>query len=161
MSSHMLLALEQARLALERQEVPVGCVMVRGAQVLGAGHNRTNASRDATRHAEMVALDGMLLEGVDPRGCALYVTCEVRRRQLYRCENNALDSRASCAPQPSGESGLQTCSSAASTSGSGATDPFCRCTKTSEQHTISFRHLLAHVATAAFLGGNRTRFTRG
>ena len=61
MSAHeheqwMTLALREARLAAREGEVPVGAILVMGDVVVGRGHNRSEASRDATAHAEMLAL---------------------------------------------------------------------------------------------------------
>jgi tRNA-specific adenosine deaminase 2 len=56
----MRLALAQAELAVAAGEVPVGCVFVRGGEVIGSGFNATNAEYDATRHAELVAADQVL-----------------------------------------------------------------------------------------------------
>ncbi|RLN18278.1 tRNA-specific adenosine deaminase 2 [Panicum miliaceum] len=80
-------ALEQAKFALDNLEVPVGCVIVEDGKVISSGSNRTNATRNATRHAEMEAIDVLLREwqkmGLDQAqvaekfaGCDLYVTCE-------------------------------------------------------------------------------------
>jgi tRNA-specific adenosine deaminase 2 len=53
-------ALAEARAALARREVPVGCVVVlRGGVVVGRGGNEVNELGNATRHAELVALDKM------------------------------------------------------------------------------------------------------
>jgi tRNA(adenine34) deaminase len=52
----MELALEEARKAQGRGEVPVGCVIVRGDQVIAAAGNRTLADRDPTAHAELIAI---------------------------------------------------------------------------------------------------------
>lgn len=53
----MELALEQARLALEADEVPVGAVLVDGSgSLLAAAHNQPLGSNDPTAHAEIVAL---------------------------------------------------------------------------------------------------------
>ncbi|KAL2554124.1 Cytidine/deoxycytidylate deaminase family protein [Forsythia ovata] len=83
----MNLAIEQARLALDSLEVPVGCVIVEDHTVIASGRNRTTETRNATRHAEMEAID-MLLEHWQKDGlsreevaskfsrCTLYVTCE-------------------------------------------------------------------------------------
>eukprot|EP00968_Pinguiococcus_pyrenoidosus_P025829 scaffold7029_cov375-Pinguiococcus_pyrenoidosus.AAC.14 len=63
-------------------QVPVGCVYVRpgDTQALARGHNLTNAHKEATRHAELVALERFLEERPQAwdafRGCDLYVTCE-------------------------------------------------------------------------------------
>ncbi|CAO2812928.1 unnamed protein product [Amaranthus hypochondriacus] len=83
----MKLAIQEARLALERLEVPVGCVIVENEKVIASGSNRTNETRNATRHAEMVAIgsilqqwqrDGLSQLDIAKRfgECVLYVTCE-------------------------------------------------------------------------------------
>ena len=53
----MRAALLEAQCALDEDEVPVGCVIVHNGSVVGRGHNRTNIEKNATRHAEVVALD--------------------------------------------------------------------------------------------------------
>ncbi|KAB1275638.1 tRNA-specific adenosine deaminase 2 [Camelus dromedarius] len=50
----------QAREALENIEVPVGCLMVFNNEVVGKGRNEVNQTKNATRHAEMVAIDQAL-----------------------------------------------------------------------------------------------------
>ena len=74
----MLLALEQARAAADRGEVPVGAVVTRGSRIVAAAHNETRARPDPTAHAEMIALrraaDELGRERLD--GCALHVTLE-------------------------------------------------------------------------------------
>ena len=52
----MARALEQARLAETREEVPVGAVLVRDGALLAEGHNLTITSSDPTAHAEVVAI---------------------------------------------------------------------------------------------------------
>ena len=52
----MARALEQARRAALRGEVPVGAVLVREGRLLAEGHNRTVQAADPTAHAEMVVL---------------------------------------------------------------------------------------------------------
>ena len=49
-------ALEQADLAFENGEVPIGCVIVQSGRIIGRGCNRVEASGDASAHAEMIAL---------------------------------------------------------------------------------------------------------
>ncbi|MEQ2297160.1 tRNA-specific adenosine deaminase 2 [Ameca splendens] len=53
-------AFEMAKDALENGEVPVGCLMVHRDEVVGKGRNEVNETKNATRHAEMVALDQVL-----------------------------------------------------------------------------------------------------
>src|SRR5918994_5723109 len=52
----MRLALREARRALEHDDVPVGAVVVRGGEMIGAGHNERELRRDPTAHAELIAL---------------------------------------------------------------------------------------------------------
>ena len=52
----MELALEEARAAAERGEVPVGCVVVREGAAIARAGNRTIADRDPTAHAELLAI---------------------------------------------------------------------------------------------------------
>jgi tRNA-specific adenosine deaminase 2 len=71
----MELALDQARIALELGEVPVGCVFTLDDKVIAQGHNRTNVDGNATRHAEIVAMLGCSRPELLV-GSTLYVTCE-------------------------------------------------------------------------------------
>eukprot|EP00638_Chattonella_subsalsa_P004110 CAMPEP_0117745336 /NCGR_PEP_ID=MMETSP0947-20121206/7297_1 /TAXON_ID=44440 /ORGANISM="Chattonella subsalsa, Strain CCMP2191" /LENGTH=230 /DNA_ID=CAMNT_0005562463 /DNA_START=140 /DNA_END=832 /DNA_ORIENTATION=- len=82
----MKLAIKEAEIAFQEKEVPVGCVIAKVKEdsteyeIVGQGHNKTNQSRNATRHAEMVAIDHMLyVQNYDPdifQQCEMYVTCE-------------------------------------------------------------------------------------
>ena len=64
MSSHffprdeyfMRLALREAERALDHDDVPVGAVIVREGEVIGAGHNERELRADPTAHAEIIAL---------------------------------------------------------------------------------------------------------
>uniref|UniRef100_A0A5F8GMR5 tRNA-specific adenosine deaminase 2 n=1 Tax=Monodelphis domestica TaxID=13616 RepID=A0A5F8GMR5_MONDO len=53
-------AMHMAKEALENGEVPVGCLMVYNNKVLAKGRNEVNQTKNATRHAEMVAIDQVL-----------------------------------------------------------------------------------------------------
>jgi tRNA(adenine34) deaminase len=78
MASFMDLALEEARTAGGRGEVPVGCVVVRDGKVVASAGNRTLADRDPTAHAEIVAVRSaaMALGSERLADCDLYVTLE-------------------------------------------------------------------------------------
>src|SRR5579884_181738 len=52
----MRLALREAERALEHVDVPIGAVIVREGEVIGAGHNERELRADPTAHAEMIAL---------------------------------------------------------------------------------------------------------
>eukprot|EP00039_Didymoeca_costata_P010648 m.144085 g.144085 ORF g.144085 m.144085 type:complete len:175 (+) comp14910_c0_seq9:71-595(+) len=81
--AHMQAALKQAQLALDESEVPVGCVIVHPSKgIVAQGRNRTNVSKNATRHAELEAYD-KLLTSTDKetareilKQSSLYVTVE-------------------------------------------------------------------------------------
>jgi tRNA(adenine34) deaminase len=74
----MDMALDQARLAGDRGEVPVGAVIVRDGVVLAKAGNRTRELRDATAHAEILVIRaaGAALGQERLGGCDLYVTLE-------------------------------------------------------------------------------------
>jgi tRNA(adenine34) deaminase len=74
----MGLALAQARLAAAAGEVPVGAVVVKDGQVIGAGRNAPVGSNDPTAHAEIAALRAaaQALGNYRLDGCDLYVTLE-------------------------------------------------------------------------------------
>jgi tRNA(adenine34) deaminase len=78
MTSFMEIALEEARAAGERGEVPVGCVLVRGGELIARAGNRTVADRDPTAHAEMIAIREAARRLGSERldDCHLYVTLE-------------------------------------------------------------------------------------
>jgi tRNA(adenine34) deaminase len=76
--SFMQLALDEARAAAARGEVPVGCVIVRGDDVVARAGNRTVADRDPTGHAELLAIRTAAgaLRNERLTDCDLYVTLE-------------------------------------------------------------------------------------
>jgi tRNA(adenine34) deaminase len=76
--SFMQLALEEARAAQARGEVPVGCVIVRAGEVIARAGNRTIADRDPTAHAELLAIRqaAAALGSERLADCDLYVTLE-------------------------------------------------------------------------------------
>ena len=71
-------ALEQARLAAEAGEVPVGAVVVRQGEVIAMAHNSPRTLNDPTAHAELLAIRraAQALGQERLEGCDLYVTLE-------------------------------------------------------------------------------------
>ncbi|EIM85498.1 cytidine deaminase-like protein [Stereum hirsutum FP-91666 SS1] len=57
-------AMDMAEEALTASEVPVGCIFVRDGKVIARARNRTNELRNATRHAELEAIDAILADPV-------------------------------------------------------------------------------------------------
>ena len=74
----MFTALQEAEKALEGNEIPVGAVVVRENKVIGRGYNQVEKLKDATAHAEMIALTAASSNLGDWRlnECELYVTLE-------------------------------------------------------------------------------------
>jgi tRNA(adenine34) deaminase len=78
MASFMDAAMDEARAAGRRGEVPVGCVVVRGETIIARAGNRTLEGKDPTAHAEMQAVRAAATTlGSERLGdCDLYVTLE-------------------------------------------------------------------------------------
>lgn len=77
-SHYMELALQQAGLALQIGDVPIGAVLVRNHEVIAAGHNYREVSKDPTAHAEMVVIQkaARQLQTWRLTDTTLYVTLE-------------------------------------------------------------------------------------
>ncbi|MBD5248033.1 MAG: nucleoside deaminase [Barnesiella sp.] len=75
---YMRMALEEARAALQADEVPIGAIVVANGQVIGRGHNMTETLGDVTAHAEMLAITAatQTINGKYLTGATLYVTVE-------------------------------------------------------------------------------------
>ena len=74
----MRLAIEEARKALKKDEIPIGCVVVSQGQIIGRGHNLTETLEDVTAHAEMQAITAaaQTVGGKYLPEATLYVTVE-------------------------------------------------------------------------------------
>jgi len=71
-------ALNQARLAASKDEVPIGAVVMRSDEIVAEAHNETVARRNPTYHAEFLVIE-RALEALDTdrlTDCTLYVTIE-------------------------------------------------------------------------------------
>ena len=71
-------ALQEAEIAFEKDEIPVGAVIVINSTVIARTHNLTELLHDVTAHAEMQAITSAanFLGGKYLKGCTLYVTLE-------------------------------------------------------------------------------------
>ncbi len=104
---YMALALEQAALAAQAGEVPVGAVVVKDGQVIGLGRNAPIAQHDPSAHAEIQALRAAaaLLDNYRLEGCELFVTLEpctmctgaMLHARLKRVVFGALDAKTGAA----------------------------------------------------------------
>lgn len=74
----MFAALQEAELAFEKDEVPIGAVVVYQNRIIGRGHNQTQMLNDATAHAEMLAITAASnnLTSRLLNNCEIYITLE-------------------------------------------------------------------------------------
>lgn len=74
----MQMALAEAQQALSVGEVPVGCVIVQGRELIAKAHNQVEQLKDATAHAELLALTAAMhaLQAKYLPECTVYVTLE-------------------------------------------------------------------------------------
>ena len=84
-------ALHEAEMAFEKDEIPVGALIVIDNKVIARGHNLTEMLNDVTAHAEMQAITSAanFIGGKYLKGCTLYVTlepCQMCAGALYWCQ---------------------------------------------------------------------------
>jgi len=74
----MQLAIEQAKVAQENGDVPIGAVVVYENQVIGRAYNQREQLKDPTAHAEIIALTqaAAFIESWRLHGCTMFVTLE-------------------------------------------------------------------------------------
>ena len=74
----MNFAIEQALIAYDLKEVPIGCVIVRDDKLIGRGYNKVESLKDPTAHAELIAITSAsnTLRNWRIVDCDLYVTLE-------------------------------------------------------------------------------------
>jgi tRNA(adenine34) deaminase len=75
---YMRIALEQAKIAEENGDVPIGAVIVHKNQIIAKAYNQREQLQDPTAHAEIIALTqaAAALENWHLNGCTMYVTLE-------------------------------------------------------------------------------------
>jgi tRNA(adenine34) deaminase len=74
----MEIALKEAEIAFDRDEVPIGCIIVHNNRVIAKSHNSIELLNDPTAHAEMLAITSAVenLNSKTLKGCSMYVTLE-------------------------------------------------------------------------------------
>jgi len=75
---YMKMAIEQAQIAEENGDVPIGAIIVYENQIIGKAYNQREQLRDPTAHAEIIALTqaAAFIESWRLHGCTMYVTLE-------------------------------------------------------------------------------------
>lgn len=78
MQKFMKCALSQAQKSLQKDEVPIGAVIIKDGKVLSRAHNTRNASQNAINHAEILAISKACkkLKSWRLEDCDIYVTLE-------------------------------------------------------------------------------------
>lgn len=71
-------ALKEAKKAYEKEEIPVGAVIVKDGKIIGRGHNLKETKNDTTKHAEIIAIQkaSRKLAAWRLESCEMYVTLE-------------------------------------------------------------------------------------
>jgi len=71
-------ALKEAEIALENDEIPIGCVIVKDGEIIGRGHNAREELQRAVMHAEIMAIENANASEESWRllDCTLFVTIE-------------------------------------------------------------------------------------
>ncbi len=71
-------ALKQARIAFEKDEVPVGAVIVENGKIIATSHNQNLILKDPTAHAEILVMRkaAKIKDSARLDGCDLYITLE-------------------------------------------------------------------------------------
>lgn len=71
-------ALKEAKKAYEADEIPIGAVIVKNDKIIARAHNQKEIKNDATRHAEIIAIEkaSKKLQGWRLDDCEMYVTLE-------------------------------------------------------------------------------------
>ncbi|MDO5137703.1 MAG: nucleoside deaminase [Oscillospiraceae bacterium] len=89
----MRFALEEAKIAFEEGEIPVGAVVVKEGEVISAGHNLREKFHSPSGHAEMIAIERAAEKAGSWKldGCTLYVTLEPCVMCAGACIQSRLD----------------------------------------------------------------------
>ncbi len=104
---YMRQAITQAKKAYARNEVPIGCVIVREDRVIARGYNRRNTDKNALAHAELTAIRRASKKTGDWRleDCTMYITlepCQMCAGAIVQCRMKrvvvaAMNPKAGCA----------------------------------------------------------------
>jgi tRNA(adenine34) deaminase len=90
---YMKLALDEAKLAYSKNEVPVGAVLVKNDEVISRSHNQSISKNDPSGHAEMNALRDAAkkIDNYRLNGASLYVTLEPCLMCFGACIHSRID----------------------------------------------------------------------
>jgi len=91
--NYMEIALKEAMKAWKKNEVPIGCVIVRDGKVIAKAHNLREKKRSALAHAEVLAIHKACrrLRNWRLAGCEMYVTLEPCAMCMGAIQNARID----------------------------------------------------------------------
>tara|TARA_Y100000813_G_C24049356_1_gene298470 strand:+ start:319 stop:690 length:372 start_codon:yes stop_codon:yes gene_type:complete len=89
----MIIALNMAKLAFDKDEVPIGAIVVKNGTVIGKGYNKVVSKNSISCHAEILAINeaSHLLKNYRLNDCEIYVTLE----PCHMCAKAIVDARIS------------------------------------------------------------------
>ena len=104
---YMKAAIKQAMKAYEREETPIGCVIVHGDKIIARGYNKRNLKKNTLAHAEIIAIHKASRVIGDWRleDCTMYVTLEpcpmcagaIVQARIPRVVVGSMNPKAGCA----------------------------------------------------------------
>ena len=91
LNNYMSLAMSMAKIAYEKDEVPVGAVVVQDGKVIGKGFNKVISKNSVSAHAEIIAINNasQTINNYRLRNCEIYVTLE----PCHMCAKAIVDAR--------------------------------------------------------------------
>ncbi len=91
LDDHMSLAISMAEIAYEKDEVPVGAVVVKDGKVIGKGFNKVISKNSVSAHAEIIAINhaSRSINNYRLKNCEIYVTLE----PCHMCAKAIVDAR--------------------------------------------------------------------
>jgi len=105
-STYIDLAISEAIIARDHNDIPVGAVIIKDNKVISTGHNQCIQKKNATLHAEMVAINNACIAINNWRldGCTLITTLEpccmctgaILQSRIQKVVFTALDDKAGC-----------------------------------------------------------------
>lgn len=104
---YMKEAIRQAKKAYQRDETPIGCVIVSGGRIIARGYNKRNWKKHTLAHAELIAIHkaSRILGDWRLEDCTMYVTLEpcpmcagaIVQARIPRVVIGSMNAKAGCA----------------------------------------------------------------
>ena len=76
LENYIDILIEKSKSAIKKNEVPISCLFLSNNKIISIFHNLTNKTRNATKHCEILCLDGAYESNIDPSETIAIVTVE-------------------------------------------------------------------------------------